>query len=194
MITDPSILEQGYVYFLTEAPELLQLIEQELFALSEERSIAKVHNLMRATHTIKGGAANVGLETIQSIAHSLEDVFKALYNPGLIVDSELQTLLLRAYECLRLPLNAELTGSSIDSDEIQQRAATVFAQLQAKMGDYLSDQMSIPTSVELGFDIVQSVFEMGVGQRLQSLAEVISQDDPEELADCLMTQAEVFIG
>ena len=194
MITDPSILEQGYVYFLTEAPELLQLIEQELFALSEERSIAKVHNLMRATHTIKGGAANVGLETIQSIAHSLEDVFKALYNPDLIVDSELQTLLLRAYECLRLPLNAELTGSSIDSDEIQQRAATVFAQLQTKMGDYLSDQMSIPTSVELGFDIVQSVFEMGVGQRLQSLAEVISQDDPEELADCLMTQAEVFIG
>jgi|GEM_PF-351947 len=194
MITDPSILEQGYVYFLTEAPELLQLIEQELFALSEERSIAKVHNLMRATHTIKGGAANVGLETIQSIAHSLEDVFKALYNPDLIVDSELQTLLLRAYECLRLPLNAELTGSSIDSDEIQQRAATVFAQLQTKMGDYLSDQTSIPTSVELGFDIVQSVFEMGVGQRLQSLAEVISQDDPEELADCLMTQAEVFIG
>ncbi len=194
MITDPSIREQGYVYFLTEAPELLQLIEQELFALSEERSIAKVHNLMRATHTIKGGAANVGLEAIQNIAHSLEDVFKALYNPDLIVDSELQTLLLRAYECLRLPLNAELTGSSIDSDEIQQRAATVFAQLQTKMGDYLSDQMSIPTSVELGFDIVQSVFEMGVGQRLKSLAEAISQDDPEELADCLMTQAEVFIG
>lgn len=62
MITDTEIREQGYVYFLAEAPDLIQTIEQELFSLDENHSIAKVHNLMRATHTIKGGAATVGLK------------------------------------------------------------------------------------------------------------------------------------
>jgi chemotaxis family two-component system sensor histidine kinase/response regulator PixL len=59
MIADSSIREQGYIYFLAEAPELLQQIEQELFSLSTDFSTAKVHTLMRATHTIKGGAANI---------------------------------------------------------------------------------------------------------------------------------------
>ena len=64
MTTDSSIREQGYIYFLSEAPELLQTIEEELSDLIEDRSKAKVHKLMRATHTLKGGAANVGLEAI----------------------------------------------------------------------------------------------------------------------------------
>ncbi|NEU73106.1 hybrid sensor histidine kinase/response regulator [Hassallia byssoidea VB512170] len=195
MITDPSIREQGYIYFLTEAPELLQIIEQELFSLSAGSSTAKVHNLMRATHTIKGGAANVELEVIKTVAHYLEDVFKALYNPDLVIDNELQTLLLQAYECLRLPLTAELNGTSINDEEILQRAASVFAQLQEKLGDAFGAETYIPTSIELGFDIVQSVFEVGVGQRLESMVEII-KDPPDnaELINLLRSQAEVFIG
>jgi chemotaxis family two-component system sensor histidine kinase/response regulator PixL len=122
------------IYFLTEAPELLQVIEQELFSLSEGSSVAKVHNLMRATHTIKGGAANVELEVIKTVAHYLEDVFKALYNPDVVIDNELQTLLLQAYECLRLPLTAELNGSSINDEEILQRAAKSVCTIARKTG------------------------------------------------------------
>lgn len=195
MIADPSIREQGYIYFLTEAPELLQIIEQELFSLSEGSSVAKVHNLMRATHTIKGGAANVELEVIKTVAHYLEDVFKALYNPDLVIDNELQTLLLQAYECLRLPLTAELNGSFINDEEILQRAASVFAQLQEKLGDAFGTETYIPSSIELGFDIVQSVFEVGVGQRLESMVEVMKNPpDNAELINLLRSQAEVFIG
>lgn len=195
MITDPSIRQQGYIYFLTEAPELLQVIEQELFSLSEGYSIAKIHNLMRATHTLKGGAANVELEVIKTVAHYLEDVFQALYNPDVVIDNELQTLLLQAYECLRLPLTAELNGSSINDEEILQRAASVFAQLQQKLGDAFGTETYIPTSAELGFDIVQSVFEVGVGQRLESMVEVMKNPpDNAELINLLRSQAEVFVG
>ena len=195
MITDPSIREQGYIYFLTEAPELLQTLEQELFSLSAGSSTAKIHNLMRATHTIKGGAANVELEVIKTVAHYLEDVFKALYNPNVVIDNELQTLLLQAYECLHLPLTAELNGTSINNEEILQRAASVFALLQEKLGDAFGAETDIPTSIELGFDIVQSVFEVGVGQRLESLVEIIKDpSDNAELINLLRSQAEVFIG
>jgi len=195
MITDSSIREQGYLYFLSEAPELLQTIEQELFSLVEERSTNKVHNLMRATHTLKGGAANVELESITKIAHSLEDVFKALYNPEVEIDSHLYSLLLQAFECLQLCLTSEMMGTKIDDDELMQRAASVFAQLQEKLGDAFGAEAHIPTSEELGFDIVLSIFETGVTQRIEAIQELL-ENPPEitKVADFLRTQAEVFTG
>jgi chemotaxis protein histidine kinase CheA len=78
MTTDPTIHEQSYAYFLQEAPQLLQVLEQELLSLRENWSINKVHTLMRTTHTLKGAAASVGLESIKQVAHSLEDIFKSL--------------------------------------------------------------------------------------------------------------------
>ncbi|MEH2247546.1 hybrid sensor histidine kinase/response regulator [Nostoc sp.] len=195
MITDNEIREQGYIYFLAEAPELVQIIEQELFSLSEGYSIAKVHNLMRATHTLKGGAANVGLEVIKMIAHFLEDVFKALYNPQVVVDAELQTLLLQAYECLSIALNTELVGSTINDEELLHRATSVFAQLQEKLGDAFGAESHIPSSEELGFDIVQSVFEVGVEQRLNSIADAVNNPpNSDEFIEFLHSQAEVFFG
>ncbi|WP_375511103.1 response regulator [uncultured Nostoc sp.] len=195
MITDNEIREQGYIYFLAEAPELVQIIEQELFSLSEGYSTAKVHNLMRATHTLKGGAANVGLEVIKMIAHFLEDVFKALYNPEVVVDAELQTLLLQAYECLSIALNTELIGSTVNNEELLYRTTSVFAQLQEKLGDAFGAETHIPTSEELGFDIVQSVFEVGVEQRLNSIAEAVNNPpSDDEFIEFLHSQAEVFLG
>ena len=102
MLTDPSILEAAYQCFLEEAPGLLETIERELFELSDDTKVESVNAMMRAAHTIKGGAANVGLDTIQSIAHYLEDVFKGLTSPDLEIDEETKSLLLEGYECLRL--------------------------------------------------------------------------------------------
>ncbi|NJL61094.1 MAG: hypothetical protein HC903_03730 [Methylacidiphilales bacterium] len=195
MITDESIREQGYMYFLTEAPELLQTIEEELYGLSDNFSIGKVHNLMRATHTIKGGAANVGLDIINKIAHSLEDIFKALYNPEVEIDTHLQTLLFQAAECLQLPVTAEITKTSIDDDDLLQRAASVFAQLQDKLGDAFGAEVHIPTSEELGFDIVLSIFETGVSQRIDNVAYMLeSPPDNDEIASFMRSQAEIFVG
>ncbi len=195
MITEAEIRKQGYIYFLAEAPELLQTIEQELFNFLEGYSTAKVHNLMRATHTLKGGSANVGLEVIQTIAHSLEDVFQALYSPDVVINTELQTLLLQAYECLRLAVNAEVTQSTVNHEELLQRAASVFAQLQEKLGDAFGADTYIPSSSELGFDIVQSIFEVGVVQRLESITEAIKNPPGDaKFINFLRSEAEIFLG
>ena len=195
MITDTAIREQGYAYFLGEAPELLQTIEQDLYTLVENSSTAKIHNLMRATHTIKGGAANVGLDTIMTIAHSLEDIFKALYNPHVVIDNELQTLLVEGYECLQLAVTAEVTNSNINADELLNRATTVFVQIQEKLGDAFGAEPHIPTSEELGFDIVKSIFEVGVKQRLDILNQALTNPpDNTEFCELLHSQSEVFIG
>jgi chemotaxis family two-component system sensor histidine kinase/response regulator PixL len=199
MITDPSIRDQAYQYFLEEAPELLETIEQELFAINDgdiepkERPL-RVNKLMRATHTLKGGAANVGLETITTVAHSMEDVFKALYNPELEIDHQTKKLLYASYDCLRIPLTAEFSKAPIDREEILNRAAGIFAELTEIFGDYLSDQDAFPTSEELGLDVVESFFESVVPERIQELSVALAEGDPATMTEVLQSQAEIFLG
>ncbi|PHK43181.1 hypothetical protein VF12_00630, partial [Nostoc linckia z15] len=64
----------------------------------------------------------------------MEDVFQALYPQELEIDPELGALLLDAYECLRTPLSATLMGLSYNEAEILDRTASIFAQLQHKLG------------------------------------------------------------
>ena len=194
MTNDPKIREQSYRYFLQEAPELLQVLENDLLSLSENYSINKVNNLMRTTHTLKGAAASIGLETIATVAHSLEDIFKALFNPDLSIDPEIEALLFQAYECLRLPLTAELTGGQIDDTEIKNRTAAVVAQLQEKLGDCFGLESHLPSSVELGFDVTQSIFEVGVSQGLDLIQAALNSNNPTEVSITVRNQADIFLG
>ncbi len=194
MPVEQTIQDEGYSYFLAEAPELLQQIEQGLFELEEDFHIQKVHNLMRAAHNLKGAAASVGLETIKKVAHYLEDVFKALYNPEVNLDSELLALLFEGYECLREPLMAEVTGNKINDGEILDRAANVFAGCQEKLGDFLGADAKMPTAADLGFDITLSIFETGVTQRLEELRDVLKNGKSQQIGDVLRSHAEVFVG
>ncbi len=191
---DSSIQEQGYSYFLPEAQDLLQAIEQDLLGLKEDRTPAKVHNLMRSAHTLKGAAASVGVESIKTMAHSLEDVFKSLYNPDVVVDSELEGLLLKAYECLRMPVTAAIAGSQCHDADVLKQADSVFKRLKTKLGKNFDPGASIPTSAELGFDITQSIFESGVDSRLNELESLLAGGDVAAIATLLQTHAEIFSG
>ncbi|MEO1211783.1 MAG: Hpt domain-containing protein, partial [Cyanobacteria bacterium J06638_20] len=61
MSINPDIRDEAFGFFVQEAPELLQIIEAELLEIGQDCPVERVHALMRAAHTIKGGAANVGL-------------------------------------------------------------------------------------------------------------------------------------
>ena len=194
MTTDPSIRAQGYQYFLQEAPELLQVLEQGLLTLQEDSSINKVNTLMRATHTLKGAAASLELTTIAKVAHSLEDVFRALCRPQVFIDAEVEALLFEGFECLRLASKAELTEATVNDNEILNRIAAIIAQLQDALGDCFDQDAPLPTSTELGFDVTQSIFEVGVTQRLDQLAAVLEAEPSHGILPVLQTQVEVFLG
>lgn len=195
MSSDPSHREEAFPYFVNEATDLLQNIEQDLLSLREDRTSARVHSLMRYAHTLKGAAATVGLETVKHVAHVLEDVFRALYNPDIEIDDEVEALLFEGYDCLRTPLMAELNGSSIDESDIFNRAAAIISRLQDKLGDLFDRETPIPTAEELGFDVVKSMFEVGVEQRLNDLkAALDGGTPPSDVADQLQLTCEVFLG
>ncbi|TVQ22777.1 MAG: hybrid sensor histidine kinase/response regulator [Leptolyngbya sp. DLM2.Bin15] len=193
MSPSDAFQDQNFAYFLTEAQDLLQVIEQELLSIRQERSTAKIHNLMRAAHTLKGAAASMEQRTIREVSHVLEDIFKAFYNPDIEIDAEVESLLFDGYECLRRPVAAALNQQSIDDSDVMNRAAGIIARLQDKFGDAFNPEAALPTSSELGFDMVKSMFEMGVTQRLNLLQTALQQSDP-AIAATLTTQADMFLG
>ncbi|MDJ0702654.1 MAG: response regulator [Leptolyngbyaceae cyanobacterium MO_188.B28] len=190
----PQPRGQAYACFLAEAPELLQTIEQDLLTLKEDRSLNKVYNLMRATHTLKAMAASVDLQTIHQLAHDLEDVFNTLHNPARVIDSALEALLFRCYECLRLLLTAELNHTPLDQGQVSDQATAIFAQLQAKLGSFATQTSQLPTSVELGIDITHSIFSTVVGEGLAALESALKQPTVRPIAMVLREQSDVFLG
>jgi chemotaxis family two-component system sensor histidine kinase/response regulator PixL len=195
MAINPDIRDQAYQFFIEEAPELLQVIESGLLTLNQDHSTAKIHALMRAAHSLKGGAASVGLETIATLAHRLENIFKALYNENLATNRELETWLLQAYDCLRLPLIAQITTGSFDQAQALAAAEPIFSQIELHCGDALTQADSyIPSSTEMGVDLVLSIFEVDVAQGLERIAAMVSQPQNLDLANELQAQVEVFAG
>lgn len=195
MAINSDIRDQAYQFFLEEAPELLHELETGLLSLRQERSTAKVHNLMRAAHSIKGGAASVGLGTIAKIAHRLETILKALYSDTLEIDTSLENQLLQAYDCLRLPLTEQITVGSFNEVHALALAEPVFVQIEQRCGEALLQADSyMPSSADLGVNMVASFFEVDVTQGLERLAAIVSAPQDYEVAGELRAQAEVFAG
>jgi two-component system, chemotaxis family, sensor histidine kinase and response regulator PixL len=195
MAIDPDIRDQAYQFFVEEAPELLQILEAGLLTLRQERSTAKVHDLMRSAHSIKGGASSVGLDAIATLAHHLENVFKALYSEALAIDADLESQLLQAYDCLRMPLMEQITTGAFDQEAALAIADPIFSQLEERCGDTLLHADSyLPSSADLGVDMISAIFEVDVAQGLERLAAVVSHPQEYEVAGELRAQVEVFEG
>ena len=194
MFLDTEIRDSAYQFFTQEAIELLQTIEEGLIILHSDRSTANVHNVMRAAHSIKGGAASIELNGITNIAHKLEDAFRALYHEEVVLDVDLEELLFMAFDCLRTPLIQQIETGSYDEVEALKNSEPVFEALFGILGDPSLAEAEMPTSAELGVDIVQVVFESDVTDGIARLQNVLSDPDANQVSGELRAQAEVFMG
>jgi chemotaxis protein histidine kinase CheA/ActR/RegA family two-component response regulator len=89
-------------YFIEEAKDHLNTIEQGLLNLQvtiEDPEL--VNEVFRAAHSVKGGAAMLGLTSIQQTSHRLEDSFKILKECSVKVDQQLESLFLRIFDTLQ---------------------------------------------------------------------------------------------
>ncbi|MEN9871629.1 MAG: hypothetical protein RLZZ171_2621, partial [Cyanobacteriota bacterium] len=195
MSLNPDIRDRAYQFFVEEAQELLQLLETGLLELRQDHSIPKVHELMRAAHSIKGGAASVELNVIELLAHRLEDFFKALYSDRVDFDPELESLLLQGYDCLSNPLLEQIKTGSFDEEAALLKAEPVFAALEVRLAEALKNADNyLPSSNDLGVDIVASIFEVDVVQALERLRSVSLNPRNYEPAAELAATLEMFAG
>ncbi|MEA5503361.1 response regulator [Halotia wernerae UHCC 0503] len=89
-------------YFIEEARDHLNTIEQGLLNLESTLNDPEmVNEVFRAAHSIKGGAAMLGLSSIQHTSHRLEDCFKVLKEHPVQIDQKLESLFLGVSDTLK---------------------------------------------------------------------------------------------
>ncbi|MDJ0574775.1 MAG: hybrid sensor histidine kinase/response regulator [Xenococcaceae cyanobacterium MO_234.B1] len=172
---------ESYQFFLQEAVELLQSLEQGLLEIREDHSTQKIHNLMRTAHSIKGGAACVGLNHIKKIAHDLENAFKILYQDGVEIDFELEELLLQAYDRLKSPLLAEIHQGAIEPEDAIAKAEPVLQELAAKLKAQSNKKR-----------IRDFPFAREISQGIDRLSVILSSPDETDILEALKAQFTIF--
>ncbi len=89
-------------YFIEESKDHLNTIEQGLLNLQSTLDDSEtINEVFRAAHSIKGGAAMLGLSSIQQTSHRLEDCFKVLKEHPIRVDQKLESLFLGVSDTLK---------------------------------------------------------------------------------------------
>ena len=153
-------------YFIEEAKDHLNTIEQGLLNLQttiEDPEL--VNEVFRAAHSVKGGAAMLGLTSIQQTAHRLEDSFKVLKECSVKVDQQLESLFLRIFDTLQ-GLLEQLSGPFGLTEELGEQMVRelepVFEELNGHLGglvgqgEYHGDEsyaMPVPEPVMAGMGV-----------------------------------------
>ncbi len=191
-----EIDDQAYEFFVEETTELLQTLEQGLINISQEHELQTLHKLMRAAHSIKGGAACIGLMGIQTIAHDLENGIRALYQENIVFDLELENLLLQAFDCLRSPTTEQIETGNYDENQALAKAKQVFEQLENKLGHALEEAAEFPEVPMEEGDMAKFLFIEEIPSGLQRWESLLAgkniSDTGLSLKDELKRQAEVF--
>lgn len=110
--------------FLAESYENLDQLDQDLVALeSDPSSHALLSSIFRTVHTIKGTSGFLGLDTLEKVSHSGENLLAELRDGKRVMDRPTTDVLLLLTDVLREMLGAIEAGksdSSVDSSEILQ--------------------------------------------------------------------------
>ncbi len=189
-------------YFIEEAQEHLTTIEESLMNLQQVVNDPEaMSEMFRAAHSVKGGAAMLGLHSIQHTAHKLEDYFKILREHPIQVDSTLENLFLQGFDALRELLD-ELQGPFGLTEDIA--AATlakvdpVFRQLQEHLnaltqgGTAPAPEPAVTTAAVSPPPVADSsytfVFQTDVPERLRAMLQLFKQPDSPTVRQQLMAE------
>ncbi|MBF2029021.1 MAG: response regulator [Oscillatoriales cyanobacterium C42_A2020_001] len=186
-------------YFIEEAKDHLNTIEQGLLNLqSTIEDPEMVNEVFRAAHSVKGGAAMLGLNSIQQVSHRLEDFFKILKETPVRIDQKLENLFLRAFDALQELLgqlqgpfgltedaaNTILTGVEPTFEELEQH-------LNQLAGTAGLPQLSIPVTSSFNLDdepdtiavdeALQQIFRNDVPVRLRDMLQLFKQPETDPI-------------
>ncbi len=172
--------------FLEEAEEYIRNIESALSELASNNS-SHIDAILRAAHSIKGGAAMMGFQTLSSLAHRLEDFFKILKSQPSLINQEVEKLLLVGVDCLSQVVKLNSRGDSNDKQCLE-TANLAFVQLQTLLGEAKSSDDPIALMPEDGQAMAGLIFETEVEEYLQRLESLLIANLP-----AIELQAEVIL-
>ncbi len=110
---DDSLLDE----FIAEANEHLLSIEDDFLALERQKEAPEqelVDKVFRAIHSVKGGAAFVGLGTIKTLAHAMENLLSKVRSGELELQSGHIDALLQGVDLLNTMVAAPAQSDKVD--------------------------------------------------------------------------------
>ncbi|NJP09201.1 MAG: response regulator [Leptolyngbyaceae cyanobacterium RU_5_1] len=182
-------------YFIEEAKDHLNTIEQGLVNLQGTiRDPEMANEVFRAAHSVKGGAAMLGLNSIQQVAHRLEDFFKLLKDIPVNVDQKLETLFLAVFDALQA-LIGQLQGpfglTEDSANTILAGVEPTFEELEQHLTQLAAESAGSkpPTPVATGSDLsfsstfiqlegsVEQIFRSDIPAQLREMLQLFKQSD-----------------
>jgi chemotaxis protein histidine kinase CheA/ActR/RegA family two-component response regulator len=182
-------------YFIEEAKEHLATLENGLLNLQAVVDDTELMNeVFRAAHSIKGGAAMLGIHSMQHVSHRLEDYFKILKDHPIKVDQRLEALFLRGFDALNL-LTDELQNTLSLSDELSHQTLEAvepaFVELQAHLAQLTGvevkseDEMPTEMAAMHSEEEVVELFTWDVMEQLRTMLQLFQAEDYDTTREAL---------
>ncbi|BCX12749.1 MAG: hybrid sensor histidine kinase/response regulator [Thermosynechococcus sp.] len=167
---ESGVEETIRLQFLEEAQDYLQTIEAGVLCLSQQPG--RMDEVLRAAHSIKGGAAMMGFTSLSELAHRLEDFFKILKSRP-CEDAEVQHLLLKAVDQLQAVMILYRQGVQPNEGWWRTQVEPILDQLQGRLGEPTPEDDLALLSGDDGQQMRVALFETEVEACLQRLETVL---------------------
>lgn len=175
---------QVKLQFLEEATDYLDALESGLLGLGAGTVTDKqLDALLRAAHSIKGGAAMMGFTTLAGLGHHLEDYFKIVqYGRADKPDAHVEQLLLGAVDCLRQIVALNRQGGDADAEWLAAHVTPLFDRLRERLGEFNPEDEANMLAAESGEDIHSFIFETEVERCLCDLEAMVADGEYERFS------------
>ena len=113
--------------FLDEVDEQLQILEEEVLNLEQDsENTETIQKIFRVAHTLKGSSAAMGIDKMKELTHKVENVFDAIRNQQLKVDTKIINIIFDSIDTIKLLKEAILNGTldSVDISELLAKLET----------------------------------------------------------------------
>ena len=171
--------------FLDEVKDFLADIETEILGLSDrglQRST--INKILRAAHSMKGGAAMMGFHALSELAHRLEDFFKILQaNNQTAIAPDMESLFLAAIDGMGKVAKIHKQRKIPPENWLQEHINSPFQQLHKILGDLSAQDEASLLSEEAGQDMRVLMFATEVDACLERLTNVLADQNSQVLRE-----------
>jgi chemotaxis family two-component system sensor histidine kinase/response regulator PixL len=171
--------------FLDEVRDFLADIEAEILGLSD-RGLQKsaTNKILRAAHSMKGGAGMMGFHALSDLAHRLEDFFKILQaNNQTEIADEVESLFLAVIDGMGKIATIHKQRKAPRDEWLQDHILPPFNRLHEILGDLSAQDEANLLSEEAGQDMRVLMFATEVDACLERLTNVLADPQSQVLRE-----------
>lgn len=171
--------------FLVETTEGLLAVEQQILQLEKEpENLALVNDIFRVLHTIKGTCGFLGLNRLQQIAHSSENIVGKVREQALELDNDTLSILFEAIDRIKEIVDDLSKGKpegAEDVDEILKLRLDTCARKQKSVAQTFMDRKPAPVVEQKEEQIVEQNKALPLAENLVAEETQVIVNEPEYL-------------